>query len=131
MPRAPRHIQAALAVIERRGQLLICRRRKDDFLGGFWEFPGGKREPGESWEACLRRELREELGVAVKSLRPFTTVRYRYAPHSIFFKVYRCAIAGGWPKPLDAAAMRWVPRERLSRYRFPPANRLLLEKLSA
>jgi len=131
MPSALRHIQVALAVIERRGQLLICRRRKGDFLGGFWEFPGGRREPGESWEACLRREVREELGVAVKSLCLFATVRYRYAPHSVFLKVYRCAIAGDRPRPLGTAALRWVPRERLSRYRFPPANRSLLAKLSA
>ncbi|MBI4342403.1 MAG: NUDIX domain-containing protein, partial [Candidatus Omnitrophica bacterium] len=66
---------ASLAVIERRGRYLICRRRRGDFLGGFWEFPGGKRKPRESWEACLRRELREELGVAVTAIRPLCRLR--------------------------------------------------------
>ena len=122
-------MQSALAVIERRGRLLICRRRPGGFLGGYWEFPGGKRRPGERWAACLRRELREELGVAVGQLRPFMTIRHRYASRPIVFKVYRCAIARGRPRPLSAAALRWVAPGRLSRYRFPPANRPLLMRL--
>ena len=124
------HVQAAIALIERRGRYLICRRRPGDFLGGYWEFPGGKREPGESWEACLRRELREELGVAVRALKPFGGLRYRYAKGPIVFKVFRCAIARGRPRPLAAAALRWVPPRRLIRYRFPPANRPLITHLS-
>ena len=133
MPRArrPRHIQSALAVIERGGRLLICRRRPGDFLGGYWEFPGGKRRPGEPWERCLRRELREELGVTVRATRLFATVRHRYASRSIFFRVYRCALAGGRPRPLDAAALRWVAPSQLARYRFPPANRRLIAQLAA
>ena len=130
MPRRrPRPAQSALAVIERRGRLLICRRRPGGFLGGYWEFPGGKRRPGERWAACLRRELREELGVAVGRLRPFMTIRYRYAAGPMVFKVYQCAIARGRPRPLSAAALRWVAPGRLSRYRFPPANRPLLMHL--
>ena len=122
-------MQSALAVIERRGRLLICRRRPGGFLGGYWEFPGGKRRPGERWAACLRRELREELGVAVGRLRPFMTLRHRYAAGPMVFKVYRCAIASGRPRPLSAAALRWVAPGRLSRYRFPPANRALIARL--
>ena len=130
MPRRrPRPVQSALAVVERRGRFLICRRRPGGFLGGYWEFPGGKRRPGERWAACLRRELREELGVAVGRLRLLMTIRHRYASRSIVFKVYRCAIARGRPRPLSAAALRWVAPGRLSRYRFPPANRPLLMRL--
>jgi mutator protein MutT len=125
-------VGAAIAVIERRGRVLICRRRRGEFLGGYWEFPGGKREPGESWEACLRRELREELGVAVRGVRLLMRLRHRYRNRPVFvFRVYRCVVAGGTPRPLAAAALRWVPRGRLSRYRFPPANRPLLAKLSS
>ena len=122
---------AAVAVIERRGRYLICRRRRGEFLGGYWEFPGGKREPGESWEACLRREMSEELGVTVKAIRPFGRLRYRYPGRPMFsFKVYRCAIARGTPRPLAAAALRWVSPSQLGRYRFPPANRGLVARLS-
>ena len=123
---------AAIAVIERRGRYLICRRRRGEFLGGYWEFPGGKREPGEPWEACLRREMNEELGVTVKAVRPFGSLRYRYPGRPMFFfKVYRCAIARGTPRPLAAAALRWVRPSQLGRYRFPPANRGLIARLRA
>ena len=122
---------AALAVIERRGRVLICRRRRGGFLGGYWEFPGGKRDPGESWEACLRRELREELGVSVAGVRPLCRLRHRYPGRPVFvFQVFRCRIARGRPRPLSASALRWVAPERLARYRFPPANRGLLARLN-
>ena len=128
---APRRIEVVLAVIERRGRVLICKRRTDDFLGGYWEFPGGKREPGETWLACVRRELREELGIAVVGIRWFSDLRYRYGAREIRFKVFRCRIRQGRPRPLDAQAVRWIPIRRLSRYRFPPANRPLTIRLTA
>ena len=125
----PQRVQAALALIERGGRYLVCRRKAGAFLGGYWEFPGGKRRAGESWAACLRRELREELGVTVKGARPVQTFRHRYRDRAILFKVFRCAIARGVPRPLEAQALRWVPARRLRRYRFPPANRPLVERL--
>lgn len=128
-PRRVRNIQAAFALIERNGRYLICRRRAGDFLGGYWEFPGGKRKPGESWKACLQRELREELGVAVNRIRRVSDLRYRYADRAMYFKVFRCAIRQGTPKPLDARALRWVSPVALHRYRFPPANQALLDRL--
>ena len=129
--RRPKHLHAAIALIERRGRLLICRRRADDSFGGCWEFPGGKREPRESWEACVRRELKEELGVLVNTLKRYGHIRYRYSRGSIFFRVYRCAIARGTPRPLASTALRWVRPRWLSRYRFPPANRRLIALLAS
>ena len=120
---------AAIAVIKRRGRFLICRRHAGGFFGGYWEFPGGKREPGESWEACVRRELQEELGVAARVLKPFAGMRYRYTGGVVLFKVFRCAIARGVPRPLDAQALRWVTSKQLASYRFPPANRRLIARL--
>ena len=122
-------IHAAIAVIERRGRYLICRRRLDDSLGGYWEFPGGKREPRESWEGCLRRELREELGIFVRDVRPYGRMRYRYPNGTVAFRIFRCAIAKGEPKPLDAMALQWISRDRLVKYRFPPANQPLVDRL--
>ena len=128
---AAKPTRAAIAVIEQRGRYLICRRRRGEFLGGYWEFPGGKRDPGESWETCLRREIREELGVTVKTVRPFGSLRYRYPGRPMcYFEVYRCAIARGIPRPLAAAALRWVSPRQLARYRFPPANQPLIARLA-
>jgi mutator protein MutT len=123
-------VHAAIAVIERRGRILICRRRRQDTFGGHWEFPGGKRRPGESWPACLRRELREELGVGVRALRPYMRLRHHLGDRRVHFFVFRCALARGRPRPLAAAALRWVPRRRLRRFRFPPANEPLIERLA-
>ena len=129
-PHRVTRVHAALAVIERRGRYLICQRLPDSFLGGYWEFPGGKREAGESWEACLRRELREELGVSVRAVRSFGSIQHRYPGGAVRLKVYRCAIARGRPRPLEAAALRWVSPEQLSHYQFPPANRPLIARLT-
>ena len=130
MRRRSRSIQVAIAVIERRGRVLICQRHLHDAFGGLWEFPGGKREASESWEDCLKRELREELGVVVRAIQAYGSMRYRSAERRIAFRVFRCAIAKGRPKPLDARQLRWVSRSELHRYRFPPANRRLIDRLS-
>ena len=126
---AKRRIEAALALIEQRGRYLICKRRADDVLGGYWEFPGGKRKPHESWRACLKREVREELGVTVKMVAPFTSLRHEDRRCARHFTVYRCVLARGTPRPLTAQALRWVPARQLGRYRFPPANRPLITTL--
>ncbi len=123
------HVRVAIAVIERNSRYLICRRRGGGHLGGYWEFPGGKKEARESWEACLRRELREELGVSVRSLRPDGRFAYGYADRRVAFTVFRCAIARGTPRPLAARALRWVTASQLTRYRFPPANRRLIRRI--
>lgn len=128
-PRRLPLVQAALALVERRGRFLICRRRRGGHLGGFWEFPGGKRKAGEPWAACLRRELREELGIAARSVRPYGRFAYEYADRHILFKVFRCVLAKGRPRPLAAQTLRWVRPSQLPRYRFPPANRGLIRRI--
>ena len=129
MRRQPRIVRVAIAVIERHGRILICQRRPQDSFGGYWEFPGGKRRPGESWEACLRRELREELGVRVSRIAPLGRLYHRLRQRQAFFRVFRCRVDGGRPRPLAAQALRWVPARRLRRYRFPPANTPLIDRL--
>jgi len=131
MRRAPLALrQVALAVVERRGRVLICRRRPQDHLGGYWEFPGGTRRRSETWEACLRRELREELGVDIRALRPLGELAHRTAKTRLRFKVFRCTIARGRPRALAAETIRWVLLGRLRRYRFPPADAGLVRGLS-
>ena len=132
MPRVKRkrRLHAAVAIIERRGRILICQRHDHDSFGGCWEFPGGKREPGESWEACLRRELHEELGVSVRAIRHYGWMHHEFTDGIVAFRVFRCTLARGRPRPLDAQAIRWVRAEALVRHRFPPANRTLVDRLA-
>ncbi len=127
----PKVTRVALALIKREGKYLICQRRAGKILGGYWEFPGGKCEAGESWDACLHRELREELGVTVKSVRYVTQMRYRYPKGWLSFRVFRCGIAGGRPQPLAAQTLRWVSPTALTHYRFPPANIRLIMQLTS
>lgn len=129
MPNTRRRVHAAVALIERKGRILLCRRHAHDTFGGLWEFPGGKRESRETWEQCLRRELREELGVAVRAIRFYGRMRQEFPDGIVLFRVFRCAIARGKPKPLDAQSLRWVSRSRLHRYQFPPANHAIIARL--
>jgi mutator protein MutT len=128
--REPRVVRVAIAVIERGGRFLICRRHAGKTFGGHWEFPGGKREPGESWESCLRRELREELGIRVRRVTPLGRLYHRLGRREAFFRVFRCAIAAGRPQPLAAQSIKWVSPAGLRRHRFPPANAPLIAQLS-
>ncbi|MBI4003980.1 MAG: (deoxy)nucleoside triphosphate pyrophosphohydrolase [Candidatus Omnitrophica bacterium] len=129
MARPRKRLHVAFALVERRGKYLICQRSPGTHLAGYWEFPGGKREPGESWEACLRRELREELGVRLRNVRPFTILRYRYPTRFIAFKVFRCRIVGS-PKALQVNRFQWVSAPQLRRFRFPPADQGLIDSLA-
>ena len=123
-------VQAAIAVIERRGRVLITRRLSTDHIGGAWEFPGGKRRVGETWTACLKRELIEELGIRAISPRRIATIRFRYPDRHVHLAVFRCT-AIGQPSSRRGQAVRWVARRSLIRYRCPAANRELVKRLSA
>jgi len=123
------HLQVAIGVVERHGRYLVGRRRKPSHLAGYWEFPGGKRHPGESWQACLRRELLEEVNIAVRIVRRLAPLVYRYPSHSVRMEVFRCRQVAGRPKPLGCAAVRWVTLAELRSLRFPPANQPLVRRL--
>jgi len=125
----PRIVHVALAVIERRGRLLVGRRLREDTFGGYWEFPGGKRRPGETWRRCLARELQEELGWRLRTARPLMRLFHRHRGRTASFHVFACTMGPGRPRPLAVDALRWVPVARLGRYRFPPANGPLLARL--
>ena len=129
MPAQPKRIDVAFAVVKRRGKFLICQRKAGTHLAGYWEFPGGKREPGESWLACLRREIREELGVSVVRARRWTSLSHRYPGKCIRFTVFRCELRGT-PKALQVNKLRWVKASHLPRFKFPPADAELICRLA-
>lgn len=122
-------VQAAIVVIRQRDKILVSRRRAGGHLGGCWEFPGGKRGVGESWAACARRELREELGITVGRLKPLMALRFRYAERRMYLQVFESALRGGQPRAIGSAMVRWVRFSELRRLRFPPANAPLLARL--
>jgi mutator protein MutT len=122
-------IEVAAALLFRDGRLLITQRHADAHLGGLWEFPGGKREPGESFEACLRRELQEELGCDVEVLECVESVTHAYPEKTVHLQFHRCRWLAHEPRPIDCAAIRWVGREELSQFAFPAADAQLLDLL--
>ena len=117
------------AVIERDGRFLVTRRLDHAHLAGLWEFPGGKCEALETHDACLRRELMEELGVAATVGDEIIVTEHAYADRTVRLHFRRCTIAGA-PQSRLGQQMRWVSREELGTLEFPDADRALIETLS-
>jgi mutator protein MutT len=118
------------AVIENEDRFLITRRQAGVHLEGLWEFPGGKVSPGESHEAALRREMREELDTDVEVLSLASTVTHPYPDRTITLYFYRCRLAGT-PRPLLGQEMRWAARADLRSLGFPAADEELIALLTA
>jgi len=122
-------IEVAAAVVFRQGRLLITQRPPGSHLGGLWEFPGGKREPEESFEACLARELREELGAEFEVLEQLEATTHEYPEKRVHLRFFRCRWLGRELRPLGCHAVAWVTMEELDGYRLPAADQGLLERL--
>jgi 8-oxo-dGTP diphosphatase len=125
----PKAIEVAAGLVFRGGHLLITQRSPEAHCGGLWEFPGGKREAGESFEECLKRELREELGIEVKVREMIESLRHDYPDKSVFIKFFHCEWLENEPRPLHCHDLAWISAVDLSRYQFPAADARLLEKL--
>ena len=124
-------VEVSAALIFRDGKLLITRRHAKSHLGGLWEFPGGKREAGESFEQCLVREIREELGVEISVGELFEEIVHDYPEKSVWLKFFICKLLSGDPQPLDCAAVKWIEKSELAAHEFPAADAQLLEKLKS
>ena len=125
-----KRIEVAAAIFQNeRDEILICRRGPGGNCAFLWEFPGGKREPGESFEDCLTRECREELEVAAEPGPLFLRTDYDYPYLSVLLLFFRAKILSGSLKMDVHSAMRWAPRASLDQYEFCPADRDVVEKL--
>lgn len=122
-------IDVSAGLVFRNGLLLITQRPLDSHLGGLWEFPGGKREPNESFEQCLHRELIEELGIEVEVGELVESISHDYPEKSVHLKFFLCQWLRNEPQKLFCHDFAWVTKEQLSRYEFPAADARLLEKL--
>lgn len=116
------HFHVTAGLIWRDGKLLITRRPQGSHLAGYWEFPGGKQETGETLEACLRREIMEELGVDVKIERRLLQVDHDYEMKSISLHLFQCSRLRGEPRPIGCDDLKWVDPQDLDRYRLPPPD---------
>jgi mutator protein MutT len=119
----------AAGLVFRDGKLLITQRPLDGHLGGLWEFPGGKREPRESYEECLRRELREELDIEVEIGETLETITHHYPERTVTIRFFRCRWKRAEPRALGCASFRWITPTELDRYPFPAADARLLATL--
>jgi mutator protein MutT len=124
-------IDVAAALVFRGGKLLITQRYAEAHLGGLWEFPGGKREPDESFEECLSRELREELGIEVAVGELVESITHNYPDKEVHLKFFRCRWLQNEPQPLGCPAFKWVAPVELAAFEFPAADARLLERLRA
>jgi 8-oxo-dGTP diphosphatase len=117
------------AVILRENRYLVTRRQRGVHLEGFWEFPGGKCDAGESLAACLARELREELDVEARIGGEIHVVTHRYDDRIVELHFIECELAGD-PQPQLGQEMRWVPPGELMMLEFPPADTELIRMLT-
>ena len=122
-------MDVVIAVVVRDGKVLVCQRRDDDTFGGYWEFPGGKQEPGETAEDCLSRELQEELAIGIRPLELLTPVEHDYPTARIRLVPYLCTLTAGEPQPLACQRAVWVEPRALCDLKFPPANDGLIEEI--
>lgn len=131
IPATMKQIEVSAALIFRDGKILITQRPANSHLGGLWEFPGGKREANETFEECLAREIREELGIEISVEELFDEIVHDYAEKIVRLKFFICELVSGEPQALGCVAFKWIARGELKQFEFPAADVRLLEKLRA
>ena len=118
----PHKIIGAAVIWNQQGQILIDRRRLEGQMGGLWEFPGGKIEPGESIEECIKREIQEELAIEIEVGEHLITIEHTYSHLRVTMTVHHCRHVSGEPQPLECEEIRWVWVDELENFTFPQAN---------
>ncbi|WP_218081267.1 8-oxo-dGTP diphosphatase MutT [Anthocerotibacter panamensis] len=116
------HKSVVVGLIVRDRKVLIDRRLDQGFLGGMWELPGGKVEPGETPEAAVAREIAEELNIQVAVGELLTVVEHPYPQFTLTLRCYRCDYRAGTPETRASQEIRWVCPKELTDFPFPPAT---------
>ncbi len=122
---------SACALVAVEGRVLLAQRPEGKSMAGFWEFPGGKVEPGEAPEVALIRELREELEIDVTAscLAPFTFASHTYEKFHLLMPLYVCRKWQGIPMPVEGQTLKWVRPVKMGDYPMPPADEPLVAML--
>lgn len=121
--------EVTAAIIRDGDKILICQRGADDECALLWEFPGGKREDGETLEQCIIREIYEELELEIRVLGVFTESTYHFNGKEIHFTVYNAEVIGGSLKLNVHNAAEWITVDELGKYEFMPADVEFVEKI--
>jgi len=128
-PRRVPHYDVAVGLIRRRGKLLITKRPMDAMLGGLWEFPGGKRVPGESLKDALRREVKEETGLDVTVGEHVVSVDHAYSHFRVTLHAFECTSPRGRVRLTKCDAHKWVTPEKLTDFPFPSGSLRIIRRL--
>ena len=129
-PKTP-HYTVTAAVIQQAGQVLITQRPPDGLLGGLWEFPGGKQQPGEELSECLQREITEELGARIQVDAPFGVYRHAYTHFKVTLHAFCCRLVNGsQPRALQVSDLRWTPIGSLAEYPMGKIDRQIALRLA-
>jgi mutator protein MutT len=123
-------IQVTAAIIVKNGKVLIAQRPLHDAFGGFWEFPGGKQEPGESLEQCLIREIFEELAVPIQVHRPLFRYTHEFDHLKITLHFFLCTILNGAPACIEVRDWKWIDRSEFDKFAFAKADHKAVTKLN-
>lgn len=123
------HYTVTAAIIHRSGLVLIARRPSNGLLGGMWEFPGGKVEPGEELPDGLSREIREELGAEIAVEDAFGVYQHAYTHFKVTLHAFFCRLVDGEPQPLEASELRWVSTGELSQFPMGKIDRQIARNL--
>ncbi len=124
------HYTVTAAVIYRAGKVLITQRPPEGLLGGLWEFPGGKLQPGEDLPSCLQREIREELGVEVSVGGSLGTYRHAYTHFRVTLHAFHCSLLNGRePDPIQVNDLRWIEPAELTRYPMGKIDRQIARRV--
>ena len=107
-------VVVAAAILDAADRVLIAERPAGKHMAGRWEFPGGKVAPGESEEAALARELKEELGIEISGARPMMRLSHRYPDREVELSLWMVRSYRGEPRPLDGQRLKWVARSQLT-----------------
>ena len=125
----PRKQIGVAAIWNQTGQILIDRRKVGGTMGGLWEFPGGKIEPGETVEACIVREIQEELAIEIAVGEHLISIDHTYPTFHLTLTVHHCQHISGVPQPIESEEIRWVNIGDLNNYQFPAANIAIINAL--
>ena len=121
--------EVVAALIYKGDRFMICRRPEGKARAGMWEFVGGKAEQGETLEAALVRECREEIGVTVEVGEPYMTVEYDYPDIPVHLTLFRATVKEGEPTSMEGNAIQWITPDEIPDYLFCPADKPIVERL--
>jgi len=128
-PSRPHYDVTAAVIGDRNGRFLIAQRPLESMLGGLWEFPGGKRLPGEELRDCLRREIQEELGVEIEVGELMGAIDHGFTHFQMTLYAFDCRLARGTPKCLGCLDLRWASLDEAGAFAFPVADQKILALL--